>query len=118
MLAGAKISAFTTAVNNLMQLLERLEGEARRHLDQGWITVLRQRDEHGLAGDVAPKFAIVQQGDGNCPVTAFEELGEPVIRTRVLDPAWMFARAQTARIQDFQGRWQAAMAVRHMSDSG
>ncbi|MGH3755360.1 MAG: hypothetical protein ACRDRP_22230 [Pseudonocardiaceae bacterium] len=46
-------------------VIDRCEAQARQPLHRAWAQILRDRDRdgHGLAGDVAPPFADTRQGD-------------------------------------------------------
>ena len=56
--ATAKIAEHATAAHALRTAVGRLDAQARHKLDAAWEAILRDRDGHGLTGELAPEFAV------------------------------------------------------------
>lgn len=72
---------YAGAASRLTTLIDRCEAQARQRMHRAWVQILRDRDDHGRAGDVAPDFADPRKaGDPDArPETQpmFEHIAEP-----------------------------------------
>jgi hypothetical protein len=56
--ASAAVAAFETTNRRLRGVLDDLSASAVGRLDAAWTAILRDRHQHGLAGTIAPPFAV------------------------------------------------------------
>src|SRR5262249_49652411 len=79
--AADAIVGYAAASDNLRQLITELEQRARGRINEVWTAILRQRDEHGRAGELAPPFSQHESG----PPPTFDGVLEPTPSLRILD---------------------------------
>lgn len=93
--AASAIVGYATALGNLRQLTAELEQRAQDHLKEAWAAILKRRDEHGQAGEVAPDFCPT----GSDPAAStFAGLLEPPLALRILDgPREILAKSDLDR---------------------
>jgi hypothetical protein len=77
---GSALCAQETAMAEAEALLGSLVERAYRRLDEAMAAVLRERANHGMAGDQAPRFTTVAMAAGMADrIRLFDELPEPPV---------------------------------------
>lgn len=89
---GTAVAEFETANNRLRGLLDDVTAQATRRIDQAWTSILRERHAHGLAGTVAPPFAVVGPPSGADRAPLFDGLVEPQVWLTPVHVARTFLR--------------------------
>ncbi|GDY32551.1 hypothetical protein [Gandjariella thermophila] len=65
--------------------LAEAEGRVLGHLESAWTRILERRDQHGLAGDLAPPFAAADRADAAAGVAVmFDGMAQPPVRLEPL----------------------------------
>lgn len=82
-LCNRATSEYAGAESRLVSLINKCEGQARQRLHRAWIQILRDRGEHGLAGDVAPDFAEPRNTADADPRSHTQPMFERVTEPRV-----------------------------------
>lgn len=82
--ASATVTEHTEATYVLRAALSQLKAIGQHKIDEAWEEILRARDEHGLAGELAPEFDV----EGDC---RFAEVKVPPIRSDSLKGLVEFA---------------------------
>ncbi|HSV66721.1 MAG TPA: hypothetical protein VLJ59_12530 [Mycobacteriales bacterium] len=98
------ITQYAMAAHDAQRLLDEIVGRAQAHLDHAWIGILHERDTHGRAGEVAPRF--VSQPDASSRTT-FIGIEEPRPRLTVLNATRDVLRR--CDVADARARHKAAL---------
>jgi hypothetical protein len=83
--AIAQVAEHTEATYALRAAISELEATGRHKMDEAWEAILRDRDGHGLTGELAPEFAV----EGT---SRFAEVKGPPIRAGSLDEVVKYAQ--------------------------